>query len=337
MSDKKPIAVLINEIGQHPASLAWRQIDGGQYIPQVIEVLQQREKSAIYRLRERTPSGWGIIAKHCFSETGQLERVIYEEILPFLPVSALHYYGCLENTSSDMWIFLEDAGNRRFSATDESHRMLAACWLGALHRSGQQTRAAEILPECGPAYYYELMRRGRENIIQGLANPVMTPENIGLLRAILVQMNALESNWEQLLNNCQSFPQTLVHGDFRPKNIYIQQNVTGNQLYVVDWETAGWGIPAVDLAPSRGLSTSAQVDMTIYLSLAREFWKALDMPTLQFFVRVGCLFRRLTAMYWASLGLSYRWIEKPIQSLYIYQNELAQAMKDVFGKELVNG
>ena len=165
----------------------------------------------------------------------------------------------------------------------------------------------------------------------------MTPEYIGMLRSILAQMDALESNWEQLLNNCQSFPQTLVHGDFRPKNIYIQQHATGNRLYVIDWETAGWGIPAVDLAPSRGLSTSAQVDMPTYFSIAREFWKDLDIPTLQYFVHVGSLFRRLTAIYWASLGLSYPWVEKPIQSMYIYQNEISQVITGLFGKELVHG
>jgi hypothetical protein len=334
---KETIAVLINDIDQHPASLAWKQIDGGQHIPQVIEILQQRDKSAVYRLRERTPGGWAIIAKHCLNETGLLERVVYEEILPFLPVSALHCYGCLENTRSDMWIFLEDAGNRRFSAADESQRILAANWLGALHRSGQQTRAAEILPERGPAYYFELMRRGRENIVQGLANPVVTPEYVGLLRKILVQMDALESNWEQLLMNCQNIPQTLIHGDFRPKNIRIQQSMTGNQLYAIDWEMAGWGIPTVDLAISRGLPPSAQVDLPIYLSIVREFWEAVDIPTLQFFIYFGYLFRRLTAIYWASLGLSYRWIEQPIQSMDILQNELAQVMTLVFGKELLNG
>src|SRR5687767_10001659 len=147
MTEKESIAIVTDDIDRHPASLAWQQIDGGKSIPQVIEMLKQQDKSSVYRLRGRTPSRWTIIAKRCLSETGQLERVIYEEVLPFLPVSALHYYGYLKETESDVWLFLEDAGTRRFIIRNESHRILAAQWLGTLHRSAQQTGAAQILPE----------------------------------------------------------------------------------------------------------------------------------------------------------------------------------------------
>ncbi len=209
---------------------------------------------------------------------------------------------------------------------------MAAHWLGALHLSARQTRGAEILPERGPAYYLELMHKARGNILQNLANPVMMPIDIELLRRILTQMDVLESNWEKLLKSCEGIPQTLIHGDFRPKNIHVKQTPAGDVLYAMDWETAGWGIPLVDLAPSRGLSPGAQVNVPIYLSIVQEFWQNLDLPTLQYFVHVGRIFRRLAAMYWSSLGLSYRWLEEPIQSMQIFHKELAQAMTDVFGR-----
>jgi len=337
MAEKEPISILLIETDQHPALLAWRQIDGGKYAPQIIEVLKQHKKSEIYRLLEGTPGGWSIIAKRCLSETGKLERLIYEEILPSLPISQLRYYGCLEETESDMWIFLEDAGQQSFSPNDESHRLLAAHWLGVMHRSARQTSASQKLPPRGPAFYLELMRGGRENIVQNLANPALTPEYIEVLNAILTQMDALESNWEKLSKYCQDFPQTLVHADLQPKNIRIKQGAAGNALYVMDWEMAGWGIPVVDLAPSHGMPSSAEVDLSAYLAIAREFWRNLDMPTLQFVLHVGCVFRRLAAIYWSSKGLSYPWVEEPVLSMEIYQKELAPALTYVYGDDLLNG
>ena len=334
MTEKESIAIVTDDIDRHPASLAWQHIDGGKSIPQVIEVLQHHRKTSVYRLGGQTPRQWTIVAKHCLRERGQLERRIYGEILPFLPVSALHYYGCLKETGSHVWLFLEDAGTRRFSIADESHRILAAHWLGSLHRSAQHTRAAQLLPERGPAYYFELMQRGREYIVQSLANPVMMPADLDLLQRILGQMDTLESNWPEFLKICEAIPQTLVHGDFQPKNIYVKQIPMGDTLYVIDWETAGWGIPLVDVAASSGSSTDAQVDLPVYLSIMQEFWRNLDMPTLQYYVHVGSIFRRLAAIYWSSLELPYRWVTKPIRSMDIYHKELTNALMHVFGKEL---
>lgn len=336
MTEKDLIARLADDVDRHPAFLAWQQIDGGKSIPQIIEVLQHHRKTSVYRLGGQTPRQWAIIAKRCLSETGQLERAIYEEVLPFLSVSALRYYGCLKETGSHVWLFFEDAGTHCFSIVDESHRILAAHWLGTLHCSAQHTRAAQMLPKRGPAYYFDFMQRGRFYIVESLANPVMMPADLDLLRRILRQMDALESNWSEFLKICASIPQTLVHGDFQPKNIYVKQTPTGDVLYAIDWEMAGWGIPLVDVAPSSG-SPDAQVDLPVYLSIMREFWRNLDMPTLRYYVHVGSIFRRLAAIYWSSLGLSYPWVEKPIQGLTIFHKELAHAMVGVFGKEFVNG
>lgn len=337
MPEKEPISILLIEFDRHPALLAWRQIDGGMDTPRVIEVLQQRKKSEIYRLQEGAPGGWTIIAKRCLSETGKLERVIYEEILPLLPISQLRYYGCLEEAESEVWIFLEDAGEQSFSPTDDSHRLLAADWLGGLHRSARQTDAAEMLPLRDPAYYFDLMRLGRENIVQNLENPALTPEYMDILKSVLTQMETLESNSEKLLNLCQGFPQTMVHADFQPKNIRVKAGATGDIMYVMDWEMAGWGIPVVDLAPSHGMSSSAELDLSAYLVIAQDFWPNLDMPTLRFALHIGCVFRRVAAVYWSSWGLSYPWVEKPVLSMEIYQKELAHALTHIFGENLGYG
>jgi hypothetical protein len=337
MPKKERIAILFSEIDQHPATLAWKQAGiNDTQTPQVIEVLQKQRKSEIYRLQKGIGSGEPIIAKRCVTKTGKFERVIYEEILPLLSVSQLHYYGSFQENDTYIWLFLEDAGKFSFSPWDESHRALAAHWLGGVHRFASQTSAAALLPERGPSHYFELMQRAREKIAKNLENPGLLPAQIEVLKRVLTQMDALESNWQELLKFCEGIPATLAHGDFRPKNVHVKQSQTGDVLYALDWEMAGWGNPVVDLAPSRGFSSEPQVDMAIYISMMQEVWPGLDISSLRYFVQVGCIFRRLAAIYWSGLEMSARWVEGPIRDMDIFHKELSYAMGVVFGREFVN-
>ena len=335
MAEKEPIAILFSEIDQHPAVVAWKQMNSAS-MPQAIEVLQKQRKSEIYRLRNGMVGGESIIAKRCVTKTGKFERVIYEEVLPLLPVSQLHYYGSVQENDSYIWLFLADAGNTLFSTEDESHRVLGAHWLGRLHRFAPQTGASAILPERGVSHYFELMHGARENIVKNLENPSMIPAHIEVLKRVLARMDALESNWPELLKFCEGIPPTLAHGDFRPKNVHVKPSQTGDVLYALDWEMAGWGNPVVDLAPDRGFSSEPQVDMSIYISIMQGAWPGLDISILRYYVQVGCIFRRLAAIYWSSLEMSFRWVEGPIRDMDIFHKELSYAMGVVFGREFVN-
>jgi|KBSSwiStaDraftv2_1062776.scaffolds.fasta_scaffold117080_2 phosphotransferase family enzyme len=337
MAEKEPVSVLFSELDQHPATLAWKQAGlNGTQTPQVIEVLQKQRKSEIYRLLKSIGSGESIIAKRCVTKTGKFERVIYEDILPLIPVSQLHYYGSFQEDDSYMWLFLGDAGKFSFSPTDESHHILAAHWLGGVHRFAPHTPAAELLPERGPSHYFELMQKAREKIGKILASPTLSPAHNEVLKRVLTQMDMLESNWQDLLKYCEGIPATLAHGDFRPKNVHVKQSPTGEVLYTMDWEMAGWGNPVVDLAPSRGFSSEPQVDMPIYISMMQEIWPGLDISTVRYFVQMGCIFRRMAAIYWSSLEMSFHWLDGPIRDMDIFHKELSHAMAIVFGREFVN-
>jgi hypothetical protein len=337
MAEKEPIAILFSETEKHPAALAWKQIGiEGTQTPQVIEVLQKQRKSEIYRLQKGIRSGEPIIAKRCVTNTGKFERVIYEDILPLLPVSQLRYYGSFQENDSYLWLFLGDAGRFSFSPGDDSHRALAAHWLAGVHRFAPQTSAAALLPERGPSHYLELMQRARAIIAKHLENPGLASAQIEIFKRVLAQMDALESNWPALLKFCEGIPETLAHGDFRPKNVHVKESQTGDMLYALDWEMAGWGNPVVDLAPSRGFSSEPQVDMDIYISGMQDVWPGLDISTLRYFVQVGCIFRRLAAIYWSGLEMSARWLDGPIRDMDIFHKELSYAMGIVFGKEFVN-
>ncbi len=313
---------------EHPAVVAWRELRPERVVPDSIEVLKTHLKSAIYRLEGVGRGGTAVIAKRCLTASAAIERTIYEEILPHLPVASLHFYGMIDGEDGEFdWLFLEDAGEERFSPSSEEHRTLAAQWLGRMHSTAARLAATAHLPDRGPAHYLEHLRSGRDTIRRNLANPVLTADDLAMLEAIMAQCDALEQSWSQIERVCADLPATLVHGDFRPKNVRVRSDESGQSLFPLDWETAGWGVPAADLAPARGLTPIPQVDLTTYEAIVREYWPELDLPALRQLVALGRIFRRLAAISWESLGLAYEWREKPMTSMMVYQAELAEALQ----------
>jgi Phosphotransferase enzyme family len=312
---------------EHPAVSAWSDLLPRRVEPGYIEILHEKEKSAVYRLAGVGIRGTDVIAKRSLATTALIERAIYEEVLPHLTLTALHYYGFIAENDQFSWLFLEDAGKERFSPMIEEHRTLAARWLGGMHTAAVQVAAAALLPDRGSEHYLEHLRSARRTILSNLDNPALTPEDVVLLETIVAQCDLLEAHWSEVEQYCAGMPTTLVHGDFRPKNIHVRTGQAGLDLFALDWETAGWGIPAADLAPSRGLLAAHQVDMTIYWAIVREHWPDVDLQAIERLAHVGRIFRRLAAISWASLSLAYEWVEQPVKSMRVYQAELTEAMR----------
>src|SRR5436190_5770299 len=143
LSDMKttpPLTETLPErLAKHRAVKAWAALNPERVVPESIETLKFKRiesKSAVYRLNGVGPDGSTIIAKRCLAATASLERRIYVELLPSLPVPALRCFGSLPEASGEFcWLFIEDAGTNRYSTANDEHRALAARWLGALHRT----------------------------------------------------------------------------------------------------------------------------------------------------------------------------------------------------------
>jgi len=311
------------------AAKAWRTLGESRGQPVSIEILKNgRKKRGICRLSGVGREGTAVIAKRCRKATGTIERTIYEEVLPHLPVTAPRYYGFVEEDETFCWLFLEDVGRQRFSPLIEEDRVLAARWLGLMHTTATRVATTARLPDRGPDYYLEHLRSARRAILQSLSDPALNADDAAVLTNVVSQFNTLESGWQQLEKCCAGIPATLVHGDFRRKNLYVQTtDQAGPGLFPIDWETAGYGVPAADLAPSRRRYSGHHVDLATYLSIAQGCWPSLDMPALHELVRAGSIFRRLAAMDWASRSLSFEWTEGPIGLLRGYQAELADMME----------
>jgi hypothetical protein len=319
------IEVARDDMGGHPAVRAWSHLGPTRVEPASLQVLRERSKSSIYRLRGVGAGGSSVIAKRSRSPAAAIERTIYEEVLPHLPVTSPHYYGSSEDHGDSHWFFLEDVGAARYSISNEEHFALAGRWLGRMHTSAAHGAAAarlrEGLPDGGPGRYLEHLRAGRRDILGNLSNPALTAEEVAVLEAVVSLQDRLERVWSRVEESCAGLPSTLVHGDFRPKNAYVRRDANGLQLFPIDWEMAGWGMPAADLT---------RVDLASYETIVREDWPGLDAPSLRRHASIGQVFRLLAAIGWESLSLKYdtrKYLLKPTTSMRVYRDKLPRAIQ----------
>ena len=110
---------------------------------------------------------------------------------------------------------------------------------------------------------------------------------------------------------CGNAPRTLVHGDLSGKNLRLCKTDAGPQIVALDWETAGWGLPAADL-PS--LPTRAQrplkpgklphwdgtVPLDVYAACAAGLWRDVSVPDLERLTHIGTVFCAVAGTRWSA-------------------------------------
>ena len=103
-------------------------------------------------------------------------------------------------------------------------------------------------------------------------------------------------------------------------------------LVVFDWEMAGRGVPAPDIAELSGRGTPRQrvnsnlpdTELLDYWSVVREAWPHLDLVTITQLAELGAIFRSLAAISWESESIRRGWW--PIKELHGYEGDLAIAI-----------
>ena len=317
-------AVIWTDLREHPAVQAWRELRPERTLPEEIEILKNKYKNlTVYRLAGVGPRGSSVIAKRCKRENALIERTIYEEIIPHLPVSTARYYGFVEESESKFcWQFLEDVGEERYSPNIEEHRALAARWLGHMHTFAARVGQAPTLPDQGASWYRKRLQSVRGNILRRLANHALNAEHVEILQTVVSQMDVLELRWNELEKCCAGIPSTLVHNDFVPKNIRIRNTPSGMVLLPFDWDVAGWGVPATDVA---------ELDVGVYWSVVRDHWPSLDLPAIRRLATAGRIFSLLSAFYWASSRLEEKWVSKKMSNIQVYRTRMSHGIEAIQG------
>ena len=311
------------EVSTHPAAEAWRRLDPDEgYTPLRVFVLKpEKKRSAVYRLESAGPGGSAVVAKRGRIDRLATELLIYREALPRVPAPMLRCYGSIQDEHAGYgWLFLEDAGEERFSSGDPEHRAAAARWLALLHLALAPRPAWHArLPGRQVSYYRTIVALARAAIRQGLANPAFGPADIATLGAILLACDLLDTRWRAVEELCGALPNTLVHGDFGAKNVRVRRGPTGVlELLALDWDSAGWGVAATDLSQS---------DVTVYASLASSHWPELDPDTLARLANVGRMFLVLESITGEVDALSGGWIDNVMRKMRAYESELGGALR----------
>ncbi|SRR6266540_1667690 len=353
MSDHASKETLPANLADHRAVKAWRQLQPECPAPERIEILKLKTKSAVYRLAGVGPGGSAVVAKRSRVATAAMERAIYDEFLADLPLPVLHCYGFVPEPAGGFgWLFVEDAGKHAYSPDSGEHRALAARWLGTIHHAQLSTDFQARLPDRGPAHYLQLLRSVRAKLFEHVDNPVLFADEAALLRTVVSQCDVIEGRWRELEEFFKGWPRSLVHGDFVIKNLKLRNGVTEPALLVYDWEMAGWGVPATDLAQSLG--TCASPDLETYCAVLKQDFpeRVNDAPSPSGAVRTlkraearapklrvrdlrrladyGRLLRLVDKIYWNAVsigGNTREFLLRPVLTLKHYEPELTAALR----------
>lgn len=292
---RPPRAVITADVAAHPAVKAWLAATGCGRVPASVSVMRERpaRHQGIYRLEGVGEGGTAVFAKWGPAAAILPERLIQEQILPYLPLTTPRYYGtCLDG--SDGWLFLEDVGEQRYSRSEPEHLRVAAEWVGTLHTAGSHLGAVNGLPDAGPSRYLRQLRGARTRIHESLGRWTFAADEVEVLASLLSWCDVIEARWGHVEAGCGGVPATLVHGDFRPKNAFVRSNGHGLQIFPIDWEMAGWGPPSVDLT---------RIDLSAYWRVVRASWPGVDFVTVERLARFGRVLESVASMDWACVSL----------------------------------
>jgi len=310
---------------EHPAARAWGRLRPGGAAPEGLTRLKRRRlsKSEVYRLAGVGPGGAAVIAKWCPPEQGRVEHAAYAKLLPRLPLPRLGYHGCVEEADGS-WLFIEEALGGKYQPELDDHRRLAGRWLGVLHGAAARLPAAASLSDRGPSHYRQLLDRICDTVTTNLDNPALGEGDRAMLRSLVAVFELAAARWKEVVRLCAGMPRTLIHGDLDQKNVRVRPGPAGPELLAFDWEVAGWGPPAADLArpPMKG-----NVDLTAYWETVRDYWPGVGLAAVHRWAIVGTLFWSLAGADWDAPKLATHCVDKAIWRLPVYRDALAGAAR----------
>lgn len=310
--------------------MAWRDAHGEARQPREVLTLKAQKKaghkSAVFRLRGAGPDGRDIIAKRCRAASGRREQLVYETILPRLPVPTLRYYGsAAEAEGGYRWLFLEDAGDTRI---EESARPRFMSWLAEFHVSAAEATAHSGLESSGSLRYLDHLRSCRARIVATLDATHFSDPDRALHVRILRMVDLAEEHWSSIVAPLPEDCLTLTHGDLSSKNVRVCSTDRNTSYRLLDWETAERAVPAADLgALAHSAAPSAADSLEAYRSVVSGLW-GWSRSDMEVIARIGAVFRTLASLDWASYSLPYEPAAKPMAYFRTFERRLAEELRN---------
>jgi len=298
--------------------------------PREVERVAEGSSGAIYRLRGVEADGTSVIAKRSPKPSAAIERLVHEEILSALPLRSLRWYGAVDEPDSSFgWLFLEEPVGEEYSPLKSHHRELAAAWLGTIHAARVPDAPAAHLPDRSTPHYRGILQATHQRLLAHLENCFLDGEDLALLARLASHCTVLERHWDDLDDICDDVPPTLVHGDLVAPKVRIAEGPDGEALLAFDWERAGWGTPAIDLAQFTGGTLSP--DLAVYRTTLARSGEAHEFRDVWALAECGRFLRLIEAMHWACACLVFdrprRQLVKPMSMLRGNEIRLTEALQ----------
>ncbi len=320
MAKRDPVIVIKDGVREHPAVKAWEKLGLATTEPDTIECLKER-KSKVYRLCGAGPANSNVIAKSCSFETVSMEKTIYGDILPKMPVTGLRCYGSTYDGASS-WLFLEDAGESAYVPSIEEYRRLAGRWLGVIQGYSAGIGGVSGLPNRELGYYLGQLTSSVDSMQSFSSNLALSPSDVAALKAAMHLCNGVASHWDDLQEFCETLPKTLVHGDFVVKNIRVRQSEKGLEILPFDWDCGGWGTPLIDLAQACG--DTASPNIKTYLETLADQGQDFNFRSARQLTNYATILRCVAAISWVAPFLEVDWLPTSIYKLRVYSARLAR-------------
>ena len=325
----------------HPAVRAWQQLDPERAVPDRITPAKfkpnkPRPNLTVYRLAGVGIDGSAVIAKRCTREGGRIERIVYERVLPHVPLAGPRYYGTVEGPPDEdvCWLLIGEIEGEKYDMLRPDHRAAAARWLGILHTAARSAADQAGLPDAGPSRYRAAMRATRDLIRDQINNPAFSADDVAFLDGLVARFDELDEDWDRLARACTGLPPTLIHGDFNAKNLRVCTSAQGGgaEIGAFDWEEAGHAVPGIDLAQAVDPSCriAASPDLATYHAVVRERWPTCDATDVERLATCGAVWRALAVISWDAQHLARPWADAFLPNLRMYEAELTHAL-DRFG------
>lgn len=319
-------------LAEHPAARAWHALDAGLPAPTRIDSLAHtppgygpEKNSYVARLMAAGPSGENVIAKRCLKDAAAVERTMYEEVLPALPMPRLRCYGFIEESAADYaWLFLEEARGAVWDRRKAKHTARITAWLARMHAAAAHVPVAQDLPDRSMAYHLGRLRTTLGRLRAALGRTDLADYEQEVIEAVAALLDRLQDQWAAVETLVAGVPSTLVHGDMKEANVRIGRAPEA-PTYVFDWEMAGWGMPAPDLA------RCAADDAATYAAAARTAGWPIEEETARRLILAGQMLRCVAAVGWETSLLTYEYVHRPVRRFRVYRTTLADLLSALAG------
>ena len=164
------------------------------------------------------------------------EAKVYGQLLNGLDISIAKLYGIYRSTDGiNTWLVLDylEGGTRMTHTIDPEAMSKAARWMGRFHAlcsTRISDPALSFLNRYNPDYFRGWVSRTQQMVKRAGVDSRW-------LQAVCSRIDAVI---EVLCNS----PQTIIHGEYYPKNILLQHGL----IYPVDWESTAISSGMIDLA-----------------------------------------------------------------------------------------